>query len=139
MKKINLFIALLITTVFTGCEFSLEETIYDLTKPSTYTVKYDTNGADNGLPPSDSNEYKAGDEVTVLDNAGNLAKNGVFFSGWNTQPDGSGTTYSGGDKFIISDNDVILYARWSNNPVFRISFDANGAEGGGSPSCYRIL
>ena len=106
----------------------------DLTVPAKFTVTYDRNGADAGSAPVDSAEYQEGFTVTVLDNSGKLEKSGFFFIGWNTMPDGSGATYSTGETFQITKADVILYARWSNNPVYRISYDANGATGGGVPT-----
>ena len=48
------------------------------------------------------------------------------FSGWNTSPDGSGTTYSAGQTITITSN-VTLYAIWI--AVYTISFNANGGSG----------
>ncbi len=36
----------------------------------------------------------------------------VFFLGWNTKPDGTGTTYAPGDKNIEFTTDTTLYAMW---------------------------
>ena len=79
--------------------------------PTTYSVLYDGNGATFGSAPTDANAYSSGDEVTVLGNTGGLAKTSFAFVGWNTKNDGTGTDYSAGDKFNISDN-TTLYAKW---------------------------
>ena len=39
-----------------------------------------------------------------------------MFTGWNTQPDGSGTTYQPGDNIVINEN-VTLYAQWTPNRI----------------------
>ena len=78
---------------------------------ATYTVTYNANGADSGTVPVDSAAHKSGSSVTVLGNTGNLVKDGKQFSGWNTSPDGSGTTYGADATFTISAN-TTLYAKW---------------------------
>ncbi|MBK5200841.1 MAG: InlB B-repeat-containing protein [Spirochaetaceae bacterium] len=40
---------------------------------------------------------------------------GSNFIGWNTEEDGTGTTYNEGDSFIMPNNDVTLYAMWKSN------------------------
>lgn len=79
-----------------------------------YTVTYNANGATSGTVPVDENEYEANDEVTVLGNTGNLAKDHYTFNGWNTKADGSGTGYVAGGTFAISAN-TTLYAKWAAN------------------------
>lgn len=41
-----------------------------------------------------------------------------IFSGWNTEPDGSGTSYAAGDVIDL-DGDVTLYAQWQQISGFR--------------------
>jgi autotransporter-associated beta strand protein len=53
----------------------------------------------------------------VIGNTGSLAKLSFTFSGWNTAPDGSGTTYNSGDPLVIN-ADTTLYARWLPGPDF---------------------
>ena len=71
------------------------------TPGSTYTVTYNGNGATSGSPPVDTTNYKQGQTVTVLGNTGSLVKSGYDFAGWNMQPDGSGTTYTVSQTFIM--------------------------------------
>ena len=81
-------------------------------QPTTFTVTYDANGATSGSVPTDNNKYEEGNEVTVLDNTGELAKTGCAFNGWNTQANGEGTSYNAGETFSISAN-TTLYAKWT--------------------------
>ena len=80
------------------------------TAPATCAVTYDANGG-IGTPPSDTKVYTNGATVTVFGNYGKLTKDGYAFTGWNTEADGSGTTYRAGEKFTISAN-TTLYAQW---------------------------
>jgi uncharacterized repeat protein (TIGR02543 family) len=80
--------------------------------PVKFTITYNGNTNTGGNGPTDgSSPYTPGSTVTVLGNTGTLAKTGFTFSGWNTAANGSGTTYSPGNTFVINAN-IILYARW---------------------------
>ncbi|MHA7965828.1 InlB B-repeat-containing protein [Paenibacillus sp. CAU 1782] len=92
-----------------------------------YRVGYDGNGATGGLVPVDSQTYETGNSVTVSDNVGGLVKTGFTFIGWNTEADGSGTSYAANDTFNINAADVILYAVWEMNH-YTLSFESNGGS-----------
>ena len=79
---------------------------------STSTITYDGNGNTGGSVPVDSTNYSSGQTVTVLGNTGTLAKTGYLFTGWNTQSNGSGTTYTQGQTFAMGSSNVTLYAMW---------------------------
>ncbi|MBQ6323563.1 MAG: leucine-rich repeat protein, partial [Bacilli bacterium] len=52
---------------------------------------------------------------------------GYIFIGWNTESDGSGTTYN--NKQVISlDSDLELYAQWTK-AKYKVTFNANGGTG----------
>jgi hypothetical protein len=85
---------------------------YDASGPVTYTVTYDGNGNTSGDVPTDGTSYTSGQQVTVLGNTGNLAKEDYEFAGWNTAADGSGTSYVAGGQFTIQAN-TTLYAKWA--------------------------
>jgi uncharacterized repeat protein (TIGR02543 family) len=108
--------------------------LYNSTKP-TYTVTYDGNGNTGGTVPIDSTVYKEKDieTVIVLRNTGNLVKVGYTFIGWNTAANGSGTSYTGGTVFIISSASIILYAQWTLNATYTITYDGNLNTGGSIP------
>jgi len=77
-----------------------------------YKITYYSNEADSGNTPSTTIYYVEGTDVTVSENIGNLAKTGYVFVGWNTNADGSGTSYAVGDTLTIGFEDVDLYAKW---------------------------
>ena len=84
--------------------------------PITYTITYNGNTNTGGNVPTDSNApYTPGSIVTILGNPGTLAKTGFTFAGWNTEANGTGTSYSQGNTFTINSN-TTLYARWTSVP-----------------------
>ena len=80
-------------------------------------------------------------KVTLGDNTLNDNKysaEGYKFVGWNTEPDGSGTSYDDPDNYPVTVKDIegkkdgdtvgILYAQWE--PIeYLIKYDPNGGEG----------
>jgi len=99
---------------------------------TTYTVTYEANGATSGDVPVDTTHYETGYSVTVLDNTGNLQKTGYSFAGWNTRADGTGTTYSHGQEFIMGSANVVLYAKWASS-TYTVSYSGNGNTSGYPP------
>ena len=98
----------------------------------TYTVTYNGNGNAGGTPPMDTTNYLQGANVTVLGNTGNLVKTGSGFTGWNTQPNGSGTSYSAGATFIMGSANVTLYVVWT--AAYTVTYNGNGNTGGTPPT-----
>ena len=91
--------------------------------PATYVIKYDGNGADGGTAPDSQNKTQYTD-ITLATNSGGLTRIGFRFSGWNTAPDGNGTTYSAGATYS-ADAGVTLYAKWE--VVNTVTFSKSGA------------
>lgn len=77
----------------------------------TFTVTYRGNGADSGRI-ADITAYTPGEIATVKANG--YTRDGCTFTGWNTEPDGSGAPYKTGDRITMTGN-VILYAQWTRN------------------------
>ena len=101
----------------------------------TYTVTYDGNSNTSGNAPVDgSSPYVTGSTVTVLGNSGSpvLEKSGYTFSGWNTESDGSGTSYSQGNTFAIN-ADVTLYAQWALI-TYTVTYNGNTNTSGNVPT-----
>ena len=96
----------------------------------TYSVTYNGNGNTGGSVPTDNTAYNSGAQVTVLGNTGNLVLTGYTFNNWNTQADGSGTSYSAGDHFNITAN-ITLYAQWTLN-----TYTVTAAAGTGINTAY---
>ena len=65
-------------------------------------------------------------EITVAEKPDDLEWDGHVFTFWNTQPDGSGKTYSPGDTERLT-GDLELYAMWTE--LITVNYDLNGGEG----------
>ena len=89
--------------------------LYAQWKPNEYKIKFDGNGATSG---------KMGETSFIFDTEGHLPEN-IFsrtnysFVGWNTEPDGTGTSYADKAKIKnltdVANDFVILYAQWQKN------------------------
>ena len=93
--------------------------------PKEFTVTYDANGASSGEVPTDQlSSHAYGTSVVVLANTKSLLKSGHIVTSWNTQPDGSGTSYAadGTATFIMGDADIVLYAEG-----YRVTFNCGGS------------
>lgn len=97
--------------------------IWNAVAPS-YTLSYDSNGADSGTVPS--NQTGSG-SVTVAGNTGSLVKSGYTFGGWTI----GGGTYAGGSSYTLSAT-VTAHAIW--NAVYTLNFVGNGAVTGTAPA-----
>jgi uncharacterized repeat protein (TIGR02543 family) len=100
-----------------------------------YTITYRGNGHSGGDEPS--NQTKTYGTNLLLADAGTLVKAGYVFKGWNTESDGSGTSYTAGsllttDLSATAGDTVILYARWVLQ--YTITYSGNGHSGGIEPS-----
>ena len=95
--------------------------------PATYVIKYDANRADGGTAPASQNKTQYTD-ITLATNSGGLTRIGYRFTGWNTTPAGTGTTYSPGDTYS-ADESVTLYAKWE--AVDAVTFSRNGVVNSG--------
>lgn len=99
---------------------------------AAYRVFYNANGATSGTVPLDTNMYPTAANAVVMGNPGNLMLNTLAFAGWNTQPDGSGTTLSPGDTLLIGATDITLYAQLTK-PTFTITYVVGDITGGTIP------
>ncbi|WP_146200429.1 InlB B-repeat-containing protein, partial [Paenibacillus agaridevorans] len=108
-------------------------TLYAKWTPNpTYSVTYNPNGSTGGSVPVDSEAYEAGETVNVLDK-GTLVKAGHTFAGWNTASDGGGTDYVAGATLNMGAANVTLYAKWTPNPTYSVTYNPNGSTGGSVP------
>lgn len=106
---------------------------------NSYTVEYNGNGAE-GTMESSSHVY--GTEKK-LDANTFTRSDGYAFTGWNTEADGTGTTY--GNETSVKNlttedgGTVTLYAQWTNQDVYTITYDLSGgslAAGESNPILY---
>lgn len=77
------------------------------------SIKYDANAPDavGEMMPTEVESYTT---VPVSDNV--YEYRGRRFTGWNTSPDGTGTTYKPGEEIYVEEQDVALYAQWEDIP-----------------------
>lgn len=107
------------TTYASGNTFAIgavDVTLYAIwTTAPTYTVSYNGNSQSSGTAPN--NQIKTqGVNITLATNSGNLARTGYTFAGWNTSPNGTGTSYAVSANYS-TDGTVTLYAKWNALPV----------------------
>ena len=100
----------------------------EVIEPPTYKIHYVANGG-SGVMPDQTIELG---ETTTL-SANKFTNNDAAFRGWNTEADGSGTSYPN-NYAITSDlgteGEVItLYAQWIIPKYYYVHFDANGGTG----------
>lgn len=78
-----------------------------------YKIVYDNNG---GTGAFDTNLIANSLYTVLTDKQTDISREGFTFIGWNTQADGLGKSYQGGDTFIVTSN-VTLYAKWEKKKV----------------------
>ena len=107
-------------------------TLYAQWTAKTYNVSYNSNrptNASNNVSGSMANTAHTFDTASNLRaNAFNL--HGWNFVGWNTQANGSGTSYSAGASMttVLFDGTVTLYAQWQAI-TYTIAYGVNGGSG----------
>ena len=102
-------------------------------KTDSFTLAYNGNGNTGGTVPTDPAAYVTGATVTVKTNSGTLVKTSATFAGWNTAADGSGTSYAAASTFTMGSANVTLYATWTVNPTYAVTYNGNGNTGGTVP------
>lgn len=90
-----------------------EVTLYAQWKADPATLHYDAN-ADTATGNTPDSEGVTGDTVTVNENG--YANEGYTFTGWNTMPDGTGTSIDPDDKYTLPAGDTTVYAQWERIP-----------------------
>ncbi len=132
MKQIKKNISLVLLIALSAAILCCDGVVYDELFDHTCTLTYDDNSSTGGVIPSDPVTYREGQVITVLDNTETLVRTGYTFGGWNTEPDGSGTTYLPGTSLLTTNYSVILYALWIGNN-YTITFDPDGGAGTMTP------
>ena len=77
---------------------------------TNYTLTYDGNTSTGGTVPAPQTLYPSGASAGILGQS-NLVKSGYTFLGWNTEANGSGTSYLTGQSIEMNTNKT-LYAQW---------------------------
>jgi len=88
-----------------------------------FYITFDVNGG-SGTAPNPQGVV-AGSTVRFYPPG--LTKDGYVFDGWNTSPDGTGTTYNVPGNHLFTEA-ITLYAKWVL-PFYTVTFSANGGSG----------
>ena len=92
---------------------------------NTYTVVYDGNGHTSGYTNQSTHTYDVGSNLTT----NGFVKTHWRFISWNTEKDGSGTSYANNatvSTLVDSPNGTItLYAQWEQCE-YKVTFNTNG-------------
>ena len=100
------------------------------TTTEKFIVVYNANGA-YGTIPIDTNVYNYNDTVTVMPNT-NLRQKGFIFIGWSFCSDCTQNILKPGYTFTITSS-TILYACFTNEPVYSVTYCALDADSGYPP------
>jgi uncharacterized repeat protein (TIGR02543 family) len=98
-----------------------------------FSVVYNGNTNDSGSAPGTQTSYVGGAPLTLQTNTGILAKSGYLFAGWNTSPNGSGTSYALGQTNTTLAGGVTLYAQWLG-ATYVVLYTSNNGTSGTAPS-----
>jgi len=98
--------------------------------PDAIYVTFDANGGNKEMP---SQEFLSGVEKKLRANA--FTRTNYTFIGWNTAPDGTGTSYTDRQAITISNN-MELYAQWQGD-TYALTFDPD--EGTVDPTSKPVV
>ena len=106
--------------------------------PKTYTVRFNNNG---GSGTMSDQTFTVG--VSQALKANTFTKSGYTFKGWNTQSNGSGTSYT--NRQTVKDltsagNTITLYAQWTKDApkTYTVRFNNNGGSGTMSDQTFTV-
>ena len=82
-----------------------------------YKIKFDANG---GTGTMNDQEFVYGTAQNLTSNS--FTRTNFMFNGWNTAPDGSGTSYTNGQEVnnlsITEGDEITLYAQWTPPKIY---------------------
>ena len=99
--------------------------------PNSYTISFDGNGSTSGTMQPLGMKYGTSKNLT----ANEYSRTGYTWSGWSTNSDGTGTSYTDGQRVEnltdMNNGSVTLYAKWVPN-TYKIQFDKNRTDASGT-------
>ncbi|KWX81447.1 InlB B-repeat-containing protein, partial [Paenibacillus jilunlii] len=84
--------------------------------------------------PTETSSYQRVNTLSVLGNTVSLVKTGYTFAGWNTPANGSDTDDAANATFSMGTANATLYAKWTANPTYAVTYNGNGSTGGTVPT-----
>ncbi|MFC4598741.1 InlB B-repeat-containing protein [Cohnella hongkongensis] len=97
------------------------------TADPVYTVTFDKNGGDTDANPTVTTAVYGGNVGTLPTPP---TRTGYTFTGWNTDAVGEGDPFDA-DTAVTAD--IIVYAQWTADPTYTVTYNGNGHTGGGVP------
>lgn len=114
--------------------FYADLTIFAQWERVEHTLTY--HGNDEGGPPAQwipfPQQVPEGQVISLPDVI--PTREGYLFTGWNTRPDGSGTSYQPGGAFGPIFSDADLYAQWAALPPLMHTLTYYANDAGGPPA-----
>jgi len=107
--------------------------LYGHWKANHYTVRYDANGG-TGSEQSVTKDFKQ--TITLADGSG-MSLTGYHPGSWNTEADGTGTSYALSGEYKIDCHHETLFMQWAPND-YTVTYDAVDATGGSVPGQQRF-
>jgi uncharacterized repeat protein (TIGR02543 family) len=102
---------------------SSDVTLYAIWSTLTYSIAFDANGGSGSMS---AQSLKSGATEILTANA--FYRTGYSFEGWATSASGT-VAYFDKASYTMGSANVVLYAIWSTNLSYSISFNANGGSG----------
>jgi uncharacterized repeat protein (TIGR02543 family) len=107
-----------------NARFSANTTLYAQWLGATYSILYTGNNSDSGTAPSIQTYTYGSAGITIRANTSPLTREGYTFTGWNSQPNGSGTAYAESATGVTFTGDTVLFAQWVGN-TYTVTYNAN--------------
>jgi len=101
----------------------------DIVVPADPVITFNGNGNTGGSTASQTISANGTANLT----ANGFTKTGYSFNGWNTNSNGTGTSYVDRASYTIGSSNVTLYAQWSATPYY-VYYMGNGSNGGSTTS-----
>ena len=112
------WLIILFSFAMIGCDDGGTET-----SAQSYTVTFNRNGGAGSAPAAQT--VTAGSGITLPSGDG-LSKYGYVFSGWNTNAEGTGTSYDADSSYTPTGN-ITLYVKWMEG--YTVTFNRNAGSG----------
>ena len=115
--------------------FYSDMTVYAQWRQVEHTLTY--HGNDEGGPPARNipGPVMVPDGQSVTLSSMIPTREGFAFTGWNTDPSGTGISYQPGDTILDVRTDIDLYAQWLPLPAPSYTLSYCGNDAGGPPAC----
>ena len=98
---------------------------YQPTAPTSYSITYNKNTEDNVSDMPSNETVNAGTTHPIPTQE--PKREGYVFTGWNTNANGTGTSYTPGTSYEINSN-LDLYAQWRPLNTYTITYNKNSLE-----------